>query len=133
MTDIPAHLLARARARREARGKAETSVEDGGSLQARAAAWHKKRFPGAERSWVCMKSTEELGELHSAVLVDIAGDYVPKDPGDAPGEAADVMICLLALLGRWYPGHDLLDEVEKKLAILNDPNGTHRASIGAAK
>ena len=46
-------------------------------------------------------------------------------------ECADVAICLLALVGRFYPDQDLLRAVEAKLRLLNDPRGTHRSSIGA--
>lgn len=94
------------------------------SLQDRVVEWHTKKFPTSTAERQTLKAGEELGELMAAVLS-------PNRPGvgEAPAEAADVLICLFAIIGRNYPGHNVLVEVEKKLAILNDPNSGHRSSL----
>lgn len=101
------------------------TVED---LQARAANWHYLRFPEAEPEHVVLKSIEELGEVACALNQDL--DKNAKDDqgkGDVAAEAADVVITLLVLLGRWYPTRNLLEEVWRKLVTLETP-GAHRAS-----
>lgn len=98
------------------------------TLQDRVADWHERRFPFSVPAGIALKATEELGEVAQDVLADWFPDGV-LDPGDVPGEAADVVICLMALIGRFYTGSDLLDEVEKKLAKLNDPNSGHRSAV----
>jgi hypothetical protein len=101
-------------------------------LQPVAADWHARRFPKAKAGHVALKAQSELGELADALLGDDE-DRRDEEPatGDVLGEAADVVICLLALIGRWYPGADLLGAVEAKLLVLVDENGTHRSSLGA--
>lgn len=98
-------------------------------LQYRAKWWHMERFPDAQSYNVMIKATEELGEVARAVNGDLVGDPDRDRRGTAPEEAADVVITLMALLGRWYPEYELLDMVEKKLAILCDPNSGHRSAL----
>lgn len=96
-------------------------------LQWRVANWHRQRFPDAEMEHVALKASEEVGELSSAIL-GIIGKKSATGAGDPLGEAADVVICLMVLLDRWIGG-ELLDAVEDKLAILNDPESGHRSSL----
>jgi hypothetical protein len=102
------------------------------NLQAQVAAWHARRFPKAKAGHVCLKATVELGELAEALLDgDEAVSTHRSPPPDVVAEAADVAITVLALIGRFYPRADLMGAVAAKLAILDDPDGTHRSSIGA--
>ncbi len=101
------------------------------TLQDRVVDWHRRRFPDAGPVHVALKACEEVGELAGAVL-GAQDDATSTGDGDALSEAADVMICLMALLGRW--GHpvsdcDLLAAVERKLAILTDPTSSHRSAL----
>ena len=92
-------------------------------LQSRVVAYHDARFPLCEPWEVALKSMAELGEVAEAMQLE-----GPR--GDVVEEAADVTITLMALTGRFY-GADLLDAVERKLAILTTP-GAHRGSLGRA-
>lgn len=103
------------------------------SLQERVTAWHVARFPAAQREHVALKGAEEMGEVASAINGDAGKNSATGRGGNAAEEAADVVICMLVLLGRWYPERDLLTEVERKLAILTDPNSGHRASLAATQ
>jgi NTP pyrophosphatase (non-canonical NTP hydrolase) len=96
-------------------------------LQARAVEWHERRFPFASPIGVGLKTAEEVGEVASAILGDFGGESA-TGKGNAPAEAADVVISLLATLGRWYPDADLEDEIDAKLDDLLTP-GKHRASV----
>lgn len=96
------------------------------NLQARATDWHVRRFPQAGQEHVALKAAEEIGEVASAVIGTL-GRNTATGAGDVPGEAADVVIALMVLLGRWYSPADLLEEVERKLSILTDPNSNHRS------
>lgn len=96
-------------------------------LQRRAVVWHMERFPDAEAYEVLMKTMEELGEVAGEMNADI-GRNTAKERGDGVAkESADVVVCLLVLLGRYYPTSDLLAETDLKLAKLETP-GAHRAS-----
>ena len=86
--------------------------------------WHVGRFPRATAEHVGLKAAAEVGELCDAVL----GDVGQGGDGAVAGEAADVVIVVLALLGRWYPEVDLLAEVRAKLAILTNPDSGHRSA-----
>ena len=99
------------------------------SLQQRVALWHQLRFPAADETLVALKAAEEVGELASAVLAK-EGRNATTGEGDVLGEAADVVIALMVLIGRWS-GDELLDAVERKLAILTDPASGHRAALPA--
>lgn len=101
---------------------------NGSKLQEAVSAWHTNRFPEAEVYHVMIKAIEELGEVASALNGDLAKNDGRSRDGSVPNEVGDVVICLMVLLGRWYPGHDVLDEVTKKLAILTDPNSGHRSA-----
>lgn len=101
-------------------------------LQQLATKWHTQRFPDAIVFEVTTKAAEELGECAAEVLIDKAGSMNLKErpaSTQAPAEAADVVLSLMVLLGRWYPGYDLIEEVAKKLDKLTDPNSGHRAAI----
>lgn len=98
------------------------------NLQEEIAAWHTKRFPDAQSYHVAIKAMEELGEVASEVNGDLKKNSDNRG-GKTPEEAADVVICLMVLLGRWYPGRDLLVEVQKKLDVLTDPNSGHRSAV----
>lgn len=96
-------------------------------LQDIAVQWHTKRFPEAGPEHVVMKATEELGELAGAVNGRV-GKNSPRARGDVGEEVADVVIVLMILLRRYYPEYRLMDEVARKLAILNDPESGHRSA-----
>lgn len=98
------------------------------TLQHRVGTWHQERFPHAQMAHVALKGSEEMGEVASAVI-GIAGVQSATGDGDVVSEAADVVICMMVLLDRWFSHADLIEEVEKKLAILNDRNSIHRASL----
>ncbi len=94
-------------------------------LAAAVERWHAGRFPMATAEHIGLKASAEVGELCDAIL----GDVGQGGDGAVAGEAADVLIVLLALLGRWYPEVDLLAEARAKLAILTDPNSGHRSAV----
>jgi len=96
-------------------------------LQERVATWHGERFPNATMLHVAVKMAEECGEVASAVLA-LDDDRTATGRGVVWEEAADVAVCLLVLLGRWFPEFDLLAEVDRKFAILTDPTSGHRAA-----
>ena len=98
------------------------------SLQERAVSWHATRFPASQRRAVMLKAIAELGEVADAVLSEDSDDPAHRNTGDGvTGEAADVVIALLVLTGRW-PGGDLMTAVARKLTILETP-GAHRSSL----
>jgi NTP pyrophosphatase (non-canonical NTP hydrolase) len=97
-------------------------------LQEAAAEWHRRRYPDADMKGQITKTVEELGELARAVNALEHPELTV--PGSAiQAEAADVLLCMYVLIGRWFPGFDLTDEARKKLAILNDPNSGHRSAL----
>jgi NTP pyrophosphatase (non-canonical NTP hydrolase) len=66
------------------------------------------------------KLTEECGELAEAVLVERGfKPHKTLEPEAAIAEAADVLMCILLLLGRLYPGLPP-DELAAKLAMQAD-------------
>lgn len=94
------------------------------ALASMAVAWHRQRFPAAGAVHIALKAVAELGELLDAILpADLGGK------GDVGEEAADVLICLFALVGRFYPAVDLLAEVRAKLAILSNPDSGHPSAL----
>ncbi len=99
------------------------------ALQQRVAEWHARRFPEATMLHVTIKMAEEAGEVASAVLAADDDDGRSTGRGIAWEEAADVAVCLMALLGRWFPDRDLMAEVERKMAVLTDPLSGHRAAL----
>jgi NTP pyrophosphatase (non-canonical NTP hydrolase) len=98
------------------------------NLQSRAATWHAARFPGCAAEDIVLKAMAELGEVADAVLARGRDDSHPERAGTVTDEAADVVIPLLALVGRFTAG-DLLAAVDAKLAILEQPGGAHPASL----
>lgn len=98
-------------------------------LQRRYGAWHSARFPDAEAVHSLAKATEELGELAAALVAHI-GVNAGRNPqvGDVPTEAADLVGVLLVMIDRWWPSVDLLLEVERKLAVLEDPSSGHSSA-----
>lgn len=111
-----------------------TRAESRAHLQGRVASWHARRFPAAQPYNVALKAMEEMGELAEALnghLTQDATDKVTARRGEVGAEAADVAICVMVLLGRWFPDRDLLSEVEAKLATLSDPASGHRSALAA--
>ena len=97
-------------------------------LQDRATRWHEERFPRAELEHVGLKVLAEAGELADAILAARGKNSATGKRGDGiVGEAADIVICLLVIAGRWGC-HDLLSAVDMKLSILETP-GAHPASL----
>lgn len=103
------------------------SVGEEETTRARIVEWHEARFPAAQMEHVALKVCEEAGEVAKAIN-GVAGADSATGIGDVGGEAADVMIALSVLLGRWFPEIDLDVEVEQKLAVLTDPNSGHPAA-----
>lgn len=101
-----------------------TNIMELEALASMAVAWHRQRFPAAGAVHIALKAASELGELLDAILpADLGGK------GDVGEEAADVLICILALLGRFYPAVDLLAEVRAKLAILGNSDSGHPSAL----
>lgn len=99
----------------------------GQRLQHRAAVWHRGRFPDAAVEHVALKAMSELGEVADALMADArvnAARVDGDDETDVVAEAADVVIALLVMLGRWYPHRNLFREVLTKLVVLETP-GAH--------
>lgn len=97
------------------------------ALSQMAAGWHVQRFPAASSAELGLKLAEECGEVCRAINSDLAVNSDKRDTSVVE-ECADVLIVMMALLGRWYPMVNLLDEVTKKLDILTDPASGHRAA-----
>jgi hypothetical protein len=100
-------------------------------LQVAVADWHKRRFPQAKTGHVMLKVMAECGEVADALSGEEDPRTTSTGDGDVLAEAADTVLALLVLIGRFYPGADLLGAVWAKLAILSDPDGVHRSLIGA--
>jgi hypothetical protein len=75
------------------------------TLQHRAAAWHRQAAPTSCAVLVALKGCEEVGEVARAF----------HGRGSVADEAADVVLAMMVLVGRWYPERDLLAMVEEKL------------------
>jgi NTP pyrophosphatase (non-canonical NTP hydrolase) len=95
-------------------------------LQAHVAMWHEDRFAEAGPVEMALKACAEMGEFAEAI--GSRTDSSPGPRGNVGEEAADVVICLFATIGRWWPEVDLMEEVRKKLAILTDPASGHRSA-----
>lgn len=94
----------------------------------RIIAWHEARFPAAQREHVALKLCSEAGEVADAINGEV-GTTSATGKGNVGEEAADVFIALTVLLGRWYPGVDLMAEVAKKVLILETPGAHKSASL----
>lgn len=97
------------------------------ALQAAVVSWHERRFPDAQMEHVALKTCEEAGEVARAIN-GVIGKNSATRRGEVGKEAADVLITLYVLLGRWFPDVDLDGEVAKKLAILTNPTSGHAAA-----
>jgi NTP pyrophosphatase (non-canonical NTP hydrolase) len=83
-------------------------------FQMRCAAWRTAKFPDDEGSvsWVIAKAAEELGELSRAII----GEHEHRpDRGDPVHEAAQVVLVIASLVGRFYPDRNLLEEAYDEL------------------
>lgn len=96
-------------------------------LQQEIADWHEARFPEAQMEHVALKVCEEAGEVAKAIN-GVVGSNSATGGGDVAGECADVLISMLALLGRWFPDVDLVHEAWQKVGILTNPDSGHRAA-----
>jgi len=99
-------------------------------LQGRAARWHAARFPQCTVEDIALKSVAELGEVADAILAGGRDGSHPERAGMVLAEAADVVVTLLAICGRFGHG-DLLDAVDAKLAVLETPGGNHPGCLPA--
>lgn len=97
-------------------------------FQARAAIWHAARFPDCTAEDVALKAMAELGEVADAILACGRDASHPERAGDVAAEAADVVITMLVLVGR-FTTDDLTAAVDAKLALLERPGGNHPASL----
>ena len=97
-------------------------------IQTRAAAWHAARFPTCAAEDAALKAMAELGEVADAILARGRDASHPERAGEVTAEAADVVITMLALCGRFTAG-DLLTAVADKLTILETPGGGHPGSL----
>lgn len=97
-------------------------------IQERAAVWHAARFPTCTPEDVALKAMAELGEVADAILAAGRDATHPERAGNVAAEAADVVITMLALVGR-FAGGDLLAEVSDKLVLLETRGGSHPASL----
>lgn len=93
--------------------------------QALCAEWHASRFQDHDRWLILAKLTEEVGELARAVIAEHEGR---PGRGDVGQEAAQCVLVLMTLIGRFYPERDLLADVrgeyERIVAIPGHPGGT---------
>lgn len=81
-------------------------------LECRLAKWHEAKFGTRDVDLVrtALKGSEEQGEISKAIL--------RRDWSNAAEECADVFFILLHLCRGL--GIDLLDEAEKKVAVIED-------------
>jgi NTP pyrophosphatase (non-canonical NTP hydrolase) len=82
------------------------------SLQSRSTAWRAQHYPDCTPTDVVAKLFEEGGELARAIIGDLEGR---PDRGDVGQEAAQVVLVVLSLVGRFYPDIDVLAEVNAEL------------------
>jgi len=93
-------------------------------IQERAARWHAARFPCCTAEDIGLKAQAELGEVSDAILAGGRDGSHPERAGNVLAEAADVVVTMLALCGRFGHG-DLLGAVNAKLSMLETPGGQH--------
>lgn len=84
---------------------ARKSGEWATGIQLRAGAWRMARYPDSIEEGVLAKLVEEVGELARAVI-----GRLEERPGrgDVGQEAAQVLLVMCSLFGRWYPDEILL-------------------------
>jgi NTP pyrophosphatase (non-canonical NTP hydrolase) len=87
------------------------------AFQRQVVTWHVGRFPDATREQVALKACEEVGEVARAI----------NGRGDLVTEAADAVICLMALVGR-FSDVDLLNATKDRFEFVTDPANGHRAA-----
>ena len=85
-------------------------------------------FPNATVERVALKLASEAGEVCDAVIAYASGNEHPERADQVGAEAADVLIVLLVLLGRYFPEVDLAAEVDAKLTRLEGRLASARAS-----
>ena len=77
------------------------------ALQELCAEWHASRFPDHDRWLVLAKLTEEVGELARSIVGEHEGR---PGRGDIGQEAAQCVLVLMTLIGRFYPDLDILSD-----------------------
>lgn len=90
------------------------------ALQQHAADWHRRRWPHSEPDHVTLDAVARLGALADLVLIE-RGIHAHDDPEIAdivPDTAGDILVILLALIGRWWPSYDLIEEVTTRIEVL---------------
>jgi NTP pyrophosphatase (non-canonical NTP hydrolase) len=97
-------------------------------FQSRAAIWHCNRFPICTAEDVTLKAMTELGEVADAILAHGRDSSHPERASNIAAEAADVVITMLALVGR-FTADDLIAAIDAKLAMLEQRGGAHPASL----
>lgn len=93
-------------------------------LQDRAGAWHSARFPACTAEDIALKAMAELGEVADALLAGGRDAAHPERAGSVLAEAADVVVTMLALCGRFGYG-DVLAEADAKLSLMETRGGRH--------
>lgn len=89
---------------------AETSNLD--KIQAGCVVWHKAVHPNKEVLDLLAKLTEEVGEVARALVGELEGR---PGRGDVCDEAAECVLVLATLVGRFYPHRDLLVDAAAEL------------------
>lgn len=82
------------------------------TFQERCANWRREKYPDSDIWMVLCKATEELGELHRAVIGEHEGR---EGRGDPVHEAAQVVLVIASLVGQYYPDRDVLAEAYHEL------------------
>ena len=83
--------------------------------------WHEERFPLAEPTHVFIKAVEELGEVAKALNAAEGKNYSSGTHEHLAEEVADVFICLLVLLRRYFPHINIDVALLDKADQLVDP------------
>jgi hypothetical protein len=99
------------------------------NIQEIAGRWERRAFPDRPIERLMMKLAEEMGEVFTEVNKMLEPE-VHADKGEVRfvEEAADVVLGLLQAVDTFFPGRNLMLEVNKKLSILHDPSTGHRAA-----
>jgi hypothetical protein len=90
---------------------------DMSDVQDRAAAWVLAKFPESTQADRLAKLLEEAGEFARACI----GQYEQRPGrGDVGVEAAQTVLVIASLIGRYFPDIDLFAEVRLELARAED-------------